>query len=425
MPPLLPASLLGLALVVALIAIVILGRTLARLKAAGEFTRGGLADTERTLAALIVERQEGLRLQLAESLGEFRAGLAQEQGKLRLALAEAAERTGREQGERFERLRTMTEEKLTLLRQGNEAKLSEIQKTVNEDLQASVQKRMDESFSRVIEQFAAVQKAIGEVQAVTAEIGDIKRIFANVKTRGGWGETQLRVMLDDLLPPGAYETNCKLREDGDEAVEFAVHMPARGADKPLLPIDAKFPLEDYERMLLAAEAGDAEAERAARKGVERRVRDEARKIAEKYIHPPRTVEFAVLYLATDGLYTEVARIPGLIEELGRVHKVLILGPSLLPALLRTIQLGFVTLALEEKADEVRRLLGAIKTEMVTMDAVLERLAKQTGTMSGTIEAARRRTRVVRSKLRAVEAPDSAEAAALLELGPDDAVPRES
>lgn len=424
MPPLLPAGLLGLALVVALITIVIQGQALARLKAEGEVRGGGLADTERTLAALIVERQEGLRLQLAESLGEFRATLAEEQGKLRLALAETAERTGRDQGERFERLRAMTEEKLAELRLGNEAKLSEIQKTVNEDLQASVQKRMDESFSRVIEQFSAVQKAIGEVQAVTAEIGDIRRIFANVKTRGGWGETQLRAMLDDLLPPGAYEANCKLREDGDEVVEFAVHMPARGTEKPLLPIDAKFPLEDYERMLLAAEAGDAEAERAARKGVERRVRDEARKIAEKYIHPPRTVEFAVLYLATDGLYTEVARIPGLIEELGRVHKVLILGPSLLPALLRTIQLGFLTLALEQKADEVRRLLGATKVEMVKMDEVLERLASQTGTMSRSIEAARRRTRVVRSKLRAVEAPDSAEAAALLELGPDDAVQEE-
>ncbi len=432
MPPVLPAILLGLALLLALVALVVQGRALTRLKMLAEATRaaidqgrGGLADTERTLTALIVERQEGLRVQLAESLGEFRAALAEEQGKLRLALAEMADRTGRDQGERFERLRTMTEEKLAELRLGNEAKLSEIQKTVNEDLQASVQKRMDESFSRVIEQFAAVQKAMGEVQAVTAEIGDIKRIFANVKTRGGWGETQLRAMLDDLLPPGAYEANCKLREESDEAVEFAIHMPARGAEKPLLPVDAKFPLEDYERMLLAAEEGDTEAERAARRGIERRVRDEARKIAEKYIHPPRTVEFAVLYLATDGLYTEVARIPGLIEELGRIHKVLILGPSLFPALLRTIQLGFVTLALEQKADEVRRLLGATKVEMVKMDEVLERLAKQTGTMSGTIEAARRRTRVVRSKLRAVEAPDTEAASALLDLGSDEPAPEES
>jgi len=432
MPPAVPETLLGFALLLSLAALLVQGRAHARLKAlldaariAIEQGRGGMADTERTLTALIVERQEGLRLQLAESLGEFRTALAEEQGKLRLALAETAERTGREQGDRFERLRAMTEEKLAELRLGNEAKLSEIQKTVNEDLQASVQKRMDESFSRVIEQFAAVQKAMGEVQAVTAEIGDIRRIFANVKTRGGWGETQLRVMLDDLLPPGAYEANCKLREESDEAVEFAIHMPARGAEKPLLPVDAKFPLEDYERMLLAAESGDGEAERAARKGIERRVREEARKIAEKYIHPPRTVEFAVLYLATDGLYTEVARIPGLIEELGRIHKVLILGPSLFPALLRTIQLGFVTLALEQKADEVRSLLGATKVEMVKMDEVLERLAKQTGTVSRTIEDARRRTRVVRGKLSAVESAEPEEAVRLLDLGADDSAPDES
>ena len=423
--PLVPLV-LGLALLACLLLLAWQGRALAALQslarqmlAAAEGGRGGLADAERALTALVVERQEGLRTQLAQSLGEMRLALAEEQGKLRLHLAEGAERVGREQAERFERLRAMTEEKLAELRLGNEAKLAEIQKTVSEDLQANVQKRMEESFSRVIEQFSAVQKAMGEVQAVTAEIGDIKRIFANVKTRGGWGETQLRAMLDDLLPAGAYEANCKLGPESDEAVDFAIHMPARGADKPLLPVDAKFPLEDYERLLQAIEAGDVETERLARRGIERRVRDEARKIAEKYIRPPRTVEFAVLYLTTDGLYTEVARIPGLIEELGRVHKVLVLGPSLFPALLRTIQLGFVTLALEQKADEVRLLLGATKTEMLKMDEVLERLAGQAGRMSGTIEMARRRTRVVRSKLREVEVADAHEAALLLGADPDE------
>lgn len=407
---------LGLALIACLLLLAWQGRAFAALE---KVVRQALNDAERALTALVVERQEGLRTQLATSLGEMRTALAEEQGKLRLHLAEAAERTGRTEAERFERLRAMTEEKLAELRLGNEAKLAEIQKTVNEDLQASVQKRMEESFARVIEQFSAVQKAMGEVQAVTAEIGDIKRIFANVKTRGGWGETQLRAMLDDLLPAGSYDANCKLGPESDEAVDFAIHMPARGAEKPLLPVDAKFPLEDYERLLQAIEAGDVETERLARRGIERRVRDEARKIAEKYIRPPRTVEFAVLYLTTDGLYTEVARIPGLIEELGRVHKVLVLGPSLFPALLRTIQLGFVTLALEQKADEVRLLLGATKTEMLKMDEVLERLAGQAGRMSGTIEMARRRTRVVRSKLRAVEVADAEEAAVLLGAEPDE------
>jgi DNA recombination protein RmuC len=418
---------LGIALLAALLALVLEGRVFARVQALARQTlasvaagRAALAETERALTALVVERQEGLRTQLAVSLGEMRTALAEEQGKMRLALAEAAERASHEQAERFERLRVMTEEKLAELRLGNEAKLSEIQRTVNEDLQASVQKRMDESFSRVIEQFAAVQKAMGEVQAVTAEIGDIKRIFANVKTRGGWGETQLRAILDDLLPAGAYDANCKLSDETDEAVDFAIRMPARGPEKPMLPVDAKFPLEDYERLIAAIEAGDPDAERLARRGIERRVREEARKIAEKYIRPPRTVEFAVLYLATDGLYTEVARIPGLIEELGRSHKVLVMGPSLFPALLRTIQLGFVTLALEQKADEVRRLLGATKAEMLKMDDVLARLARQTGTMSGTIEAARRRTRAVSRKLGSVEALGPDAAAALLEIEEEEA-----
>ena len=413
---------LGIALLAALLAVILEGRMFARVQALARQTlasvesgRAALAETERALTALVVERQEGLRTQLAVSLGEMRTGLAEEQGRLRLALAGATERASREQAERFERLRLMTEEKLAELRLGNEAKLSEIQRIVNEDLQASVQKRMDESFSRVIEQFAAVQKAMGEVQAVTAEIGDIKRIFANVKTRGGWGETQLRAMLEDLLPAGAYEANCKLSDDTDEAVDFAIHMPTRGLEKPMLPVDAKFPLEDYERLIAAIEAGDPDAERLARRGIERRVREEARKIAEKYIHPPRTVEFAVLYLATDGLYTEVARIPGLIEELGRSQKVLVMGPSLFPALLRTVQLGFVTLALEQKADEVRKLLGATKAEMLKMDDVLTRLARQTGTMSGTIEAARRRTRAVSRKLGSVEALGPDAASALLEI----------
>lgn len=407
------AALLAALLVVALVLLVLERRGFARLQAlaergleADERASGDIRQSERALSELVVARQEGVREALAGTLGD-----------LRVALLSA-------QVDRFDQLRRILEEKLADLRLGNEAKLAEIQKTVNEDLQASVQKRMDESFARVIEQFSAVQKAMGEVQAVTAEIGDIKRIFANVKTRGGWGETQLRVLLDDLLPAGAYETNCKIRDGSDEAVEFAVHMPAHGNARPLLPVDAKFPLEDYERMVEAAEAGDADAEQAARRGLVRRIRDEAKKIAEKYINPPRTVEFAVLYLATDGLYVEIARTPGLIAELGQMHRVLVLGPTLLPALLRTIQLGFVTLALEQKADQVRSLLGATKREMTKMSEVLERLKKQTGTMQNTIDQALTRTRVVGSKLREVEAPEPGQAAALLGLAPEEAAASE-
>jgi DNA recombination protein RmuC len=234
-------------------------------------------------------------------------------------------------------------------------------------------------------------------------MGDIKRLFSNVKTRGGWGETQVRAMLDDVLPEGAYETNWKPRADSNDVVEFAVLMPMRGENRPRLPIDAKFPVAAYERILNAAEAGDPEAERMARRDLERTVRDEAKKLQEKYISPPATVEFAVMYLPTEGLYAEVARVPGLIDDLGRENRVLVLGPSLFPALLRTIHLGYFTMALEQKADEVRNLLGATRGEMQQMGKVLDSLLSQAGTFTNTIKRAQTRTRAVDRKLRSVEA----------------------
>ncbi len=396
----------------------LLEQTLAAQRGDAETTRllmmRAATDTSDRLARM-GERIVAFRGGLETGLQSLRTVLSREQGDLRLALAEGQEKSARQIGLQFESTRTLLEAKLREMREGNEGKLAEIQKTVNEQLHAAVERQMNESFNRVIDQFAAVQKAMGDVQAVTAQIGDIKRIFGNVKTRGGWGETQVRAMLDDVLPPGAYEVNCKLRPGSDEAVEFAVIMPMRGELRPYLPIDAKFPLEDYERLLAALEAGDAAGERTARRGLERRVRDEARKIQSKYICPPITVEFAVLYLATDALYAEIARAPGLIDEIGRQHRVLVLGPSLFPALLRTIHLGFVTLALEEKAGLIRELLGATRTEMLRMDEVLEKLGKQAGSFASTIERARTRTRAVGRKLRGVEAVEADRAEQLLEL----------
>jgi DNA recombination protein RmuC len=256
---------------------------------------------------------------------------------------------------------------------------------------------------------------MGDVQAVTAQIGDIKRLFGNVKTRGGWGETQVRAMLDDVLPPGSYETNWRPRADSNEVVEFAVAMPMRAEAKVYLPIDAKFPVQDYERLLAAADAGDVDAERTARRGLEKAVRDQAKKIAEKYIMPPATVDFAVMYLPTDGLYAEVARCPGLIDEIGRMHRVLVLGPTLFPALLRTIHLGYVTLALERNAEEIGNLLGATKREMEKIDEVLGKLGRQAKTFSNTIDSARVRTRAVGRVLRNVEALEAEEAEQLLDI----------
>ncbi len=382
------AAVAAVAAIIALMVVLRAGRETQRLRILAEQNLAGM---------------QSLRGAVDMGTEQVRTVLAREQGELRLALAEAQRRGAEDMGNQ-----------LRQMREANEAKLAEIQRTVNEQLHAAVEKQMTDSFARVIDQFTAVQRAMGDVAAVTAQIGDIKRLFANVKTRGGWGETQVRALLDDILPPGSYEVNCRVRPESDEAVEFAVRMPGRGT-APLLPIDAKFPVEDYERMLNAAEAGDVEAERVARKGLERTMREQARRIATKYIAPPATVEFAVLYLPTNSLFAEVARIPGLIDEIGRTCRVMVLGPSLLPALLRTIHLGIVGLALEQKADQVRELLGATRREMLTMDEVLARLLKSAGAMANTIEAARRRTRAVQRVLRGVETMDTARAEEMLEI----------
>ncbi len=354
-----------------------------------EATRTQLAQVERALSV----RAEQARLELQATLGTLSTSMARDQGDAR-ALLEV-------------KLREMSEQAAV--------RLANIQRSVTEQLHQAVETQMQGSFQRVIDQFAQVQKAMGDVQAMTAQIGDLKRIFTNVKTRGAWGELQLRALLEDVLPAGAWHTNRKLREDSDDIVEFAVIMPIRGEVRPLLAIDAKFPAEDYDRLLLAAEAGDSEGERASRRRLETRLRLEAKTISGKYINPPVTVDFAVMYLPTDGLYVEAARMPGLIEGLNREHRVLVMGPSLAPALLRTIQLGMLTLSLEQKADEIQRLLGATRTEMGRMDEVLDRLAKQAGTFSNTIDAARRRTRAVGRRLRGIEALEQTQADILLDL----------
>ncbi|AOX20276.1 DNA recombination protein RmuC [Kozakia baliensis] len=343
--------------------------------AEAEYQRSNLLEMERVLAG----RLDQLRFETNERLVALAQRLGRDQAEARIAQADAMREMARDNAEQ----------------------LSLIRASVSEQLHVAVEKQMQTSFQRVVEQFTAMQKAIGEVTAVTAQIGDLKRLFGNVKTRGGWGEAQLRAILDDVLPPDSYDRNFRVG-DGGEIVEFALKMPVRSAVPPRLAIDSKFPTEAYERLLDAVERADADAERAARKALESAVRLEARKVSEKYILPPITVEFAVLYLPTDGLYAEIARIPGLIDELGRIQRVIVMGPSLIPALLRTVHLGYVTLALEDRTEAIAHLLGLTRQEMLRMDGVLEKLARGAGAMSNTIDEARRRTRVLGRKLRGLD-----------------------
>jgi DNA recombination protein RmuC len=390
--PLLTAGLALLAIAILLRAAAIADAQHRQRLLAEQLLAAGRADAEQSRAMLM-----GIERALSARIADVRQGMEYRLGELTTRIA-------RDQGD----ARFILEQKLRELAETSATQLAEIRASVNDQLHQAVEKQMQASFARVIEQFTAVQKAVGDVQAVAAQIGDLKRVFANVKTRGGWGEAQLRAVLDDIIPDG-YIMNAKLREGSADVVEFALRMPGRGETPKLLPLDAKFPLADYERLLEAAEAGDSEAERAARRGLESRFRLEARKIADKYLAPPVTTDFAVMYLPSDGLYAEAARCPGLIDELGRTCHVLLMGPSLLPALLRTVRLGYVTLALEEKAGQIGRLLGATKQEMLRMDQVLDKLSRNASTMAQTIEDARRRTRVVGAKLRGVEtlAPDEA------------------
>jgi DNA recombination protein RmuC len=377
--------------------------------------------SQRDVAALLLIAEQGLAAQRSEN-ESLRLGLLGAERNLLGAQALIEQRLGdlttklaRDSGE----MRVLFEIKLAQMAEQNSAKLDAIQRSVSEQLQEAVERQMATSFGRVIDQFTAVQKAMADVAAVTAQIGDLRRVFSNVKSRGGWGETQLKALLDDLLPEGSVVCNARLRDGSAEVVEFAVRMPVRISDdcreRPLLAIDAKFPTSDFERLLDATDVGDSDGERVARSALESRLRHEARKIAEKYIVPPTTVEFAIMYLPTDGLYAEAARIPGLLDDLGQRLHVMVMGPSLLPALLRTVQLGYVTLALEQKAGQIAELLGATKREMLTMDATLDKLAKTTGTMARTIEDARIRTRVVTRKLRGMETLDPAIAESILEL----------
>ncbi|MDR3520518.1 MAG: DNA recombination protein RmuC [Acidocella sp.] len=301
-----------------------------------------------------------------------------------------------------------------------ETRLTTIQTSVNEKLHEAVEQQMTNSFARVLEQFAQVQQAMGEVQSAAAQIGDLKRIFSNVKTRGGWGEAQLGAMLEQVLPPGAFERNFAVQEGSRERVDFAIRMPSRSL--LWLPVDSKFPTEDYERLLLAAETADLEAERSARDNIAIRIRLEAKKIREKYICPPDTVDFGVMYLPSDGLFAEVARIPNLIDEIRVREKVIILGPTLLPAMLQTIHLGHITLDLEKRAGEIGKLLGATRTEMTKMDDILGKLAANASAMSSNIERARTRTRAVSRVLRTVEMVESGPAQTMLGLDAQDPEP---
>ncbi|MFO7894180.1 MAG: DNA recombination protein RmuC [Longimicrobiales bacterium] len=280
----------------------------------------------------------------------------------------------------------------------------------------ATRQEISRSLEMMNERLEAVHRGLGEMQELAGGVDDLRRVLSNVKARGTWAEVQLGMILEEFLAPGQYETNVATRAGSNERVEFAVRLPGRGADRPVwLPIDSKFPREDYRRLQEASEAGDAEAAAKAANALGRTLRDEAKKIRTKYVDPPNTTDFAVLYLATEGLYGEVTSRPELLAEIQERHRIMVAGPATLAALLSSLQMGFRTLAIEQRAAEAWEVLGAVKTEFTKFARVLERLKKQLDRAGRTVEKAETRTRVMARRLESVEELPDAEAPDVLGL----------
>lgn len=306
--------------------------------------------------------------------------------------------------EKLEAVRDTVEKKLTELSKGNEEKLEKMRATVDEKLHETLEKRLGEAFATVSERLEQVHKGLGEMRALTSDVGDLKKVLTNVKTRGTWGEVQLGALLEQILTPGQYETNVITRPNSTERVEFAISLP--GADgeesKVLMPIDSKFPLEDYQRLVTASEAGDSAAVAEAQKALRTRVLEEAKMIHTKYIEPPYTTDFGILYLPIEGLYAEALRIDGLCDTMSRDFRVVPAGPTTITALLNSLQMGFRTLAIEKRSSEVWMLLGKVKTEFDKFGEVLDKTKQKIDQAGKELGRAGVRSRAITRALKDVQ-----------------------
>jgi DNA recombination protein RmuC len=363
---------------------------------------------------LVQQGAEATRTQNTQ-IDAFGQQLALLQKTLSDTLAQRLEALSESNARRMSEVRATLEAQLAQLQQTNIAKLDEMRATVDEKLQTTLHARLGESFKQVAERLEQVHKGLGEMQTLAAGVGDLKHLLTNVKTRGMFGEAQLAGLLEQVFVPDQYAAQIATRPGSKNVVDFAIKLPGKSDDgSPLwLPIDAKFPNEDYERLLDAQQRADAVAAEAAAKALEARIRLEAKSIAEKYIEPPYTTDFAILFLPTEGLYAEVLRRPGLMEALQREHRITLAGPTTLLAMLSSLQMGFRTLALEKRSSEVWQVLGAVKTEFGKFGDVLAKVKSQTETVLNTLQQAETRSNVMKRALRQVEALPETQAQALL------------
>lgn len=297
-----------------------------------------------------------------------------------------------------DRLGEQLDKRLEKLTESTAANLEQIRLTVDEKLQSTLERRLGESFQQVSLRLEQVHRGLGEMQTLAGGVGDLKRILSNVKNRGIWGEMQLGILLRDLLAPEQFAENVAVKQGSAERVEFALKLPGSKDDTVWLPIDAKFPQEDFQRLLEAREQADTAAADAALKQLERRLKSEAKDIQNKYLCPPQTTDFAIMYLPIEGLFAEAVNLPGLLDELQRTYRVCVAGPTTLAALLNSLQMGFKTLAIEKRTGEVWRTIAAVKQDFITFSLLLDKTKKKLQEASGHIDAAARRSRVINKRL---------------------------
>mgnify|MGYP000847460067 FL=1 len=377
-----------------------------------------LEDTEKDIneefASMRKEHREDARAAREEqsrsvvSFGDAQAKRIKEIGDLQReslhSFSQQLANISRLNEEKLEAIRGTVEGKLQEIHKNNEEKLEKMRATVDEQLHSTLEKRLGEAFSTVSERLELVHKGLGEMKALTADVGDLKKVLSNVKVRGTWGETQLRALLEQILTKDQYAENVQTRPNCGERVEFAIALPGHneGSGPVWLPIDSKFPLEDYQRLVTASENGDTQALADAQKALKSRVVEEAKTIRDKYLEPPYTTDFGILYLPVEGLYAEMLRIDGLCDILSREYRVVPAGPTTITALLNSLQMGFRTLAIEKRSSEVWILLGKVKTEFDKFGNILEKTKQKIEQAGKELENAQVRTRAINKTLKTVE-----------------------
>jgi DNA recombination protein RmuC len=372
---------------------------------------------ERELRYAISESSRTDRQELSHSMAQLQQTLTEQltlmQGTLNTQLQALGEGNARRMGE----VRDTLDQQLQQLQKTNAAKLDEMRQTVDEKLQTTLEARLSESFKQVAERLEQVHQGLGHMKTLAQGVGDLQRVLSNVKTRGIFGEVQLEALLEQVLTIEQYGKQVETKPRSNQRVDFAIKLPGRSDDgaEVWLPIDAKFPREDYERLLDAQDRADPIAAEASAKAMESRIRQEAKSIAESYLAPPHTTDFAILFLPVEGLYAEVLRRPGLMDSLQRDYRVTLAGPTTLLAILNSLHMGFRTLALEKQASEVWKVLGAVKTEFDRYGEWVAKVREQVQKAADTLDRADTRSKQMRRVLKGVEALPEAEALARLPL----------